>query len=114
MRKFAILAVLAVLALAVSTSVSARPGPVGAMYEWNPSMGPVGMLHFANGHGQQFRAFNAHGHPVMDGFVDAPYIVVPCPCDGLDKECGTVLRVELEQGAVFNFSVDDPSDWMWD
>ena len=116
MRKFAILAVLAVLALAVSTSVSAGPGPVGAKYAWTPEAGPVGMLYVANAQGQVFRAFDAHGHLVMVARAESNQFGIPCPNDGPDGN-GYILHLVLDGGSVFSFNAElpeDPEDWIWD
>ena len=113
MRKLVVLAVLAVLAVAVTTSVSAGPGPVGSMYEFHAAKGGGGLLHIAFGEGQRFAAFDSHGHLVMEGLVDGDYCIVPCPNSGPDRD-GNILRIVLEQGSFFTFNVEDPSDWMWD
>ena len=113
MRKFAVLAVLAVLTVAVSTSVSAGPAPLGGMYEMGGGIHPCGMLAIANGEGQHFVAFDAHGNAVMDGVVHAEFLALDCPNNGPDRD-GNILHVVLEQGTVFSFNVEDPEDWMWD
>lgn len=110
MRKFALVGVLAVLALALSATAGAQRGPAGVKYA---ALGPDGILSFANATGRSFEAFNAHGLLVQAGVIPGPYHEVPAPNVGPD-EFGVVLRVRLHPGDVL-FAVDgSEDDWIWE
>ena len=108
MRKIALLALVAAIAIVFGMPADADKAPMAVGYD---SFGPDGVLRIAHGHDRHFVVTDAHNAPLMDGFAHGEYFEAPCPNSGPDFD-GTLLRVYVDNGT--QFVIDDPEDWAWE